>query len=315
MSLDARGTDGSSDPYLSSPPTSPGPVCSDDVDRSHKNGSHIQSELDTISCDTWYEDGVTFVSNENYELGKDTLEAYVDHCYASAYPAVFAQINNAVSGINQQVEWLSFRDWLFNVLYLNLDTSYYCEDANALISTFNYVNGPRGYDGKGEMAVYQYLATSGKCPTFEAAFQKEITAGWNSMYSKWRDTVSDSILTPFDSTLPTLQQIGFELLLGPQYAAVHRGILPSSVLGNIGISPNPFIDNTVVDYTLNVPATLTVEVFNSLGERVAAPVPSVFTNNGDYSLTVSGSALASGTYYVRFAVPEGEVRTIMITKQ
>jgi hypothetical protein len=46
-----------------------------------------------------------------------------------------------------------------------------------------------------------------------------------------------------------------------------------------------------------------------------SPVPSVFTAYGNYSLTLSGSALASGTYYVRFSVPEGEVQTVKVVKE
>jgi len=133
-----------------------------------------------------------------------------------------------------------------------------------------------------------------------------LPSNWRAIYKKWQDTVKDSLLTPFDSTLPTLQQIGFQLLLGPDYVAPN-GVFPSSALGAIGISPNPFVYNTVIDYTLNVPATLTVEVYDELGHRVTSPVPSVFTNNGEYSFTLTGSTIPAGTYYI-FASPPRRVK-------
>ena len=137
---------------------------------------------------------------------------------------------------------------------------YYCEDAGTALATFLYFQGPRGYDLRGKLAVLNYISASGKCPYLKSWDSSATASTWRDLYIHWSDTVQDSFATPFDSTLPTLQQIGFEILLGPQYAAVHNGVLPTSVLGEIGISPNPFIDRTEVSYTLNVPATLTVEV-------------------------------------------------------
>ncbi len=283
---------------------------------SHKSSPHTESVPDSISCADWYWVGNEYVSEGDYETGKDTLEAYIEHCYASpGSPDAFPQIGSAVGSIAQQNEWLAFRNWLFSVLYLNPDTIYYCSDADQLIPTFVYDEGPRGDDTKGQLAVEQYLVESGKCPAFDTGLVHSLKANWHAAYLKWQDTVKDSLANPFDSTLPTLQQIGFQLLLGPQYAIANNGILPTSMLGNIGIAPNPFLDNTVIDYSLNVPATLTVEVFNVLGQRVASPVPSVLTTNGAYLLTLTGSAIASGTYYVRFSVPEGEVQTLKVVKE
>lgn len=119
----------------------------------------------------------------------------------------------------------------------------------------------------------------------------------------------------FDTTLPSLQEIGFQILLGPEYGAVHGGSYPTTVLGGVAASPNPFNRDAEITYTMNVPATLTVEVFDPLGKKVESPVPSVFTPIGDRTLTLSGSLLPSGTYYIRFSVPEGEVKTVKVVKE
>jgi hypothetical protein len=313
-------------------PTSPSVSCSDGTDDKTKQKHPLplsmqgdsSSQYDSSSCLQLLYVGESYGEDDgNAQIEVDTLEYFVEHCYAQPFSyEAFDDIDGAVAqeelAPNFDTSWERFaveRNWLFSVLYLNMDTLYYCHDADALIATFVYPLGPRGLDFKGQKAVEEYIIHSGKCPMYVSEFNSQIKELNQQIYLSWKDTVKDSLTEPFDSTLPTLQQIGFEALLGPQYAAVHNGIIPSSVLGNIGVAPNPFTDNTVIDYTLNVPATLTVEVFNVLGQRVASPVPSVFTTNGDCSLTLTGSSLASGTYYVRFSVPEGEVRTVILTKE
>ncbi len=291
----------------------------------------IQTD-DTLTCYQLYLEGQGLGAppvSEYYEAG-DTLKYYVEHCYSySGFNYnVFGNILSDFEGSGPGGAYPGNGDtlpnllqWFFSVLYLNTDTQYYCADAISAGGCLQamwyhdssvHANPLNGFSGQAE--IEKYLIESGKCPFYAAMLQSGLNQLYPIWYRAWKDTVKDSLLTPWDTTLPTLQQIGFEALLGSQ-AAVQGGIIPTSVLGNIGVAPNPFTDNTVIDYTLNVPATLTVEVFNVLGQRVAAPVPSVFTNNGDYSLTLTGSALASGTYYVRFSVPEGEVRTIMLTKE
>jgi Secretion system C-terminal sorting domain len=296
-----------------------------------ENLTVFSSQSDTLSCGQLYEEGLLLASpDKEYYAAGDTLKYYVEHCYSYAgfNTKVFGNIADDFFASGPGGYYPGDGDtlpnllqWFFNVLYLDTDTQYYCYDASAALecqqamyvhdSSFhtNPMNGASGW-----AAVEKYLLESGKCQFLQSQIENSLGALYVSWYRVWKDSVTDSLLTPWDTTnLPTLQQIGFEALLGSP-AAVQGGIIPTSVLGNIGVAPNPFTDNTVIDYTLNVPATLTVEVFNVLGQKVASPVPSVFTINGNYSLTLTGSALASGAYYVRFAVPEGEVETVKIVK-
>jgi esterase/lipase superfamily enzyme len=63
--------------------------------------------------------------------------------------------------------------------------------------------------------------------------------------------------------------------------------------------PNPTSGNTTIAYNIAKSQNVTVEVFNTLGERV------YYTNegtmsSGDHSLLINGQTLNSGVYFVRF---------------
>ncbi len=302
------------------PTPRPTATCSDGIGITPKQShdaplSLDSSSIDSSSCYQLYIDGSEYQSEGNNIKARDTLRYVIEHCnrsLAKQMPFAFGYLNGAESGIG--TEWLNFREWLFSVLYLSSDTNYYCPAVDDLLSTFNYTTGPRGSDEKGKIAVENFIVATGRCPLSDAYHRSAMKLQWGSVHAKWQDTVKDTLATPFDSTLPTLQQIGFEILLGPQSGVVNYSSLPTTVLGSISASPNPFASEQMVAYTLNIPATLTVEVFDALGTKVLSQVPSVFTTNGDYTFSLR-AALPSGTYYVRFAVPEGEVKTIKVVKE
>ncbi len=273
------------------------------------------SAVDSSTCYQLYVDGTEYQGEGAYLTARDTLRYVIENCHqylAKQMPFAFGHLNGAESGIG--TEWLNFREWLFSILYLSPDTNYFCPAVDDLLSTFNYTTGPRGDDMKGKIAVENFIVATGRCPLSASYYRSAMKLQWGAVHAKWQDTVKDTLATPFDSTLPTLQQIGFQILLGPQSGAVNYSSLPTTVLGSISASPNPFASEQMVAYTLNIPATLTVEVFDALGSKVLSQVPSVFTTNGDYTFTL-GNSLPSGTYYVRFAVPEGEVKTIKVVKE
>ncbi|HEY3876055.1 MAG TPA: T9SS type A sorting domain-containing protein [Candidatus Kapabacteria bacterium] len=292
---------------------------------------------DTLSCAQLHHFGENLSAPPTYEYDSAALflKEYVEHCYSSGIDVtVFGQIltdvyNTGNPGPPAGDTLPNLLQWFFKVMYYDTATStqppgtkaYYCNDAMAAAGCladmyrFDSTYHKPLYGASAEAEIENYLIQSGKCPFYEGILESNLRSLYQSWYLNWKDTVKDSILTPFDTTLPTLQQIGFEILLGPEYAAVHNRVMPMSILGNITVSPDPFENDAAVSYTLNVPATLTVEVYNTLGQRVTTPVPSIFTNNGKYSLTLIGSALASGSYYVRFSVPEGEVKTIKVSKE
>lgn len=61
--------------------------------------------------------------------------------------------------------------------------------------------------------------------------------------------------------------------------------------------PNPFNQGTFIRYDLEEPRTVTLEVFNILGQRVATLVSGVFQAAGRYEVRLNDSNLASGVYF------------------
>ena len=95
----------------------------------------------------------------------------------------------------------------------------------------------------------------------------------------------------------------------PTHAATHA--LPSAITLNQNF-PNPFVDATVISYTVKQPGTVNLDLFNILGEVV-------YSRNtfhhlpGTYSLQLAGNDLAPGVYFCRLK-SRGEMKVIKLVR-
>ena len=78
--------------------------------------------------------------------------------------------------------------------------------------------------------------------------------------------------------------------------------------------PNPFNPQTTIRYDLNRSATVTLEVFNVLGQRVTLLVHGGKVP-GSYEAVLDGSGLASGAYLYRWTARTQDGRTYTDTKR
>ncbi len=62
--------------------------------------------------------------------------------------------------------------------------------------------------------------------------------------------------------------------------------------------PNPFNPYTIIKYTVNEPATVTIRVYDNLGNEIAELI-NAKQDVGQYEVEFNGTNLASGTYYYR----------------
>jgi hypothetical protein len=78
--------------------------------------------------------------------------------------------------------------------------------------------------------------------------------------------------------------------------------------------PNPFNPNTNISFSIPASAHVTLEVYNSIGERVRTLV-NEFKSAGNYSYNFNAASLASGVYYYRLTSGNfSEIKKMMFLK-
>ncbi len=330
--------------YLAPPaPTSPGFSCSSGVDLIKKKGSTTLSTLSNdsgqndSSCGTLFSTGYALSSDNIEPQAYDTLREFLENCpfYTNSWDA-FVFIGGAVSGwtAGGAGRWPDFLSFLKQVLYLNPDTNWYCNDVSEMIEAVQ--------SNSSEMAICQYIIQSGKCPGLASAFQSEFNAAsyWRHYY--WRDSVeqkyayidstltiqnidayndsvnADTLANPYDTSAPTLWQDSLDVLLGPQYA---EGVQPSSpitsqALLSAQLLENPMQDEIAVSYQMGRTALVTMELRDVLGRSVPiANAKYQLEQPGDHTATIPAPNLPPGIYYLRITTDVGDAITLKIVKE
>ncbi|MBI2633191.1 MAG: T9SS type A sorting domain-containing protein, partial [Parcubacteria group bacterium] len=62
--------------------------------------------------------------------------------------------------------------------------------------------------------------------------------------------------------------------------------------------PNPFNATTVIPFTVNEQAIVTLILYNIRGQKIAALIQNEVKTRGDYRVTFNGSSYPSGIYFV-----------------
>jgi len=173
----------------------------------------------------------------------------------------------------------------------------------------------RGLDQSGRLAILNYLAASGKCKHDSADIASMIHDTKNEQLRIWRDTVSvDTVLYPLDTTTPSLQQLGLEVLLGPQ-EVIRTFEVEANDLLNLRSSKNPFSHQTEIHVTTNATEVVTFELFDALGRRLQTNYGGQVLKAGEQTFKVDGLHLSSGVYFVRVSTNHGMVKSLQLRKE
>jgi hypothetical protein len=81
--------------------------------------------------------------------------------------------------------------------------------------------------------------------------------------------------------------------------------------------PNPFNPTTTIEFTIPEDAIVTLRVYNMLGQVVATLADREEFSAGENWVELDGAALATGVYYYRILVNDGqfqEVRKMVLMK-
>lgn len=275
-------------------------------------------------CDKLYAAGHKYEFSEDSNFNRyavDTLKLFIESCanltdvkLCGAPWRAFGEMSpsevDRMSTDNER--WIIFRDWLKKVLYLNPDTTYYCADVSAIISTFNYISPTRGLDRNGEIAVMNYILKSNKCFYNNKYYQEDIDYLRSQQYHLWRDTVQDSLKTPLDTTLPTLEELGLSILRGPN-GSVHSPSTNSEILSPLTATKNPFSDETELLTTLAEPTMLRLEVFDVLGKQLISE--NRYCSAGVVKWLINGKSLPRSSIYARLSTTDGVVKSIKLVRE
>ena len=101
-----------------------------------------------------------------------------------------------------------------------------------------------------------------------------------------------------DRRAPKVVQVGFFNAIEP--TSVNEDVMNYSFNLN-AVAPNPAQNEAEVTFTMDVPGTVSVDVFSTTGSKVAS-VYNGFLSAGIHGLMVDASSFATGTYYVALTV-------------
>ena len=252
----------------------------------------------------------------SYKKGNDTLRLFIEECgfkhYIQNYGApwnAFDEIDGDVQGMDTaNNRWLEYRGWLKKVLYLNLDTNYYCSDVNSMMTTFQYLIPEKGIDFNGHIAIIDFLLSTNRCPGIRLFLVEERNAGRKQQFEIWRDSVHDSIATPLDTSAVTIDQIGFSILRGQNGVVANKNTIHG--LGDLIATKNPFSDQTTLEASIGDAMMLRLEIFDVLGRQLYSE--NRFFSAGDVKWNLDGKGLPKGSLYVRVSTIGGEVKTVKL---
>ena len=125
----------------------------------------------------------------------------------------------------------------------------------------------------------------------------------------------DSLKTPFDSTIPIIDQINHGWLRGFKLGADNENLLFSKdSIGNLIAEQNPFTDELKLKYSLLKPTVTKVDIHDALGRKLLSDGQG-YLEPGDHILKINSSSWPSGTYYARIATLQGEMKTLRLLKK
>jgi hypothetical protein len=257
-----------------------------------------------LTCGNLLYLGRAFQTFGQWKASFDTLKYFVEHCPndSQAWRAFnLAATSNASFDVSNENRYVSFREWLKSVLFLNKwDDTYYCECLYTLANTYARTN-----DG---LAIIRYLIETKRCSYMPLG---SVYAGGRQLQrSNYLTSGVDTNLVKLDTTLPSLHELGLDLLT----SGVASPPVADFQLDHIRASGNPFRTSTEIVFDLRQTTYVRFEVYDQLGRMVIGDGTGLVYEPGSHMFTVLGKDLVSGVYYARLSTPIGEVRTVKLTK-
>lgn len=280
-------------------------------------GSQLPQVASSQNCESILTAGRGFTQLSKYQEAYQKFREYIESCF-NEYHAwlAFSEMTDANThripdtlGKN-----LEYRDWLKQVLYYNTsDPLYYCEDLRAIYSSYLGFDRADGADMNAARAIARYILDSTNCDHMKESLSTQIKNQITAYLEIWRDTVTDSVATPFDTTTPTIDELGLSIIRKGQNYVLPDYILVEAI-HNITAIPNPVGDQLTIEYELKENCISNIEIHDLLGREISRTDRN-FELKGKQSRQFNTASWEAGTYFVRITTSQGEVKTIKVFKE
>ncbi|MDP4198113.1 MAG: T9SS type A sorting domain-containing protein [Bacteroidota bacterium] len=276
---------------------------------------------DTVwdSCDLAGGWGEIWDGQQQWLLCYDTMHWYLQHCYELAgYDQAWQTFGSAAgqrtmhgsdsNGFMTQDSLYQLRSWLLSERFLNPADGWYCDCISVLAAVWPG-------SAPAELSILKFLIDNPRCgkdPSWSRAYDMtrhgQVSAWYGTVWA--RDTTAK-----FDSTLPSLHDLGLDSLLQDAAAGVSFEALGPQIIADAHVLANPFPNETSISLTINREAYLHIELFDLLGNRVQKAGFEGIFESGQRVVPLGMSSQPPGTYYLRISTANNEVRTIKLVKE
>jgi hypothetical protein len=287
---------------------------------SHQKSIAPQQLLDGVptGCQLLFNKGDYYFINGQNQKCYDTLKLFIEQCplFYQSWGA-FPDMTGVVVGLASDTSiWLRYRNWLESVLYLNtVDPEYFCQCVGALSSTFSQSSDTtaalRSKATNRALAVIKWLLDNTKCDT--SGNQYTYQSGRREQRRQW---LIDTNAYALDTTLPSMHDLGIDSLLNLHFT---KGVNPTAyyadILLSFEVSANPLKRSTTLRFVADRSVYLRSEVYDELGRMVVGDGAGKVFEPGRHELPIDLTGRASGVYYLRVSLGDGETRTIKLVKK
>ncbi|MFI5202008.1 MAG: hypothetical protein ACHQNE_06450 [Candidatus Kapaibacterium sp.] len=249
--------------------------------------------------------------NSMMDVAYDTMRWYLTHCYSEAKPEeAWGDFNSTFSHASQMKTLagvLETRQWIMSVRFLSSADGWYCFDVVTIAGTYNDLRASR--------AIAQFLIQNPRCSAYAAQFSRDYDLILQNQRTTWADTDKNPNVDVFDTTIPSLHDLGLDSLLDDATSVVTETAMGPQIILNARITENPVQKSTSVWLSMSREAFVHIDVFDLLGRKVeGAGFNSVF-EPGSRGIPLDMSNAPTGAYYMRISTSNNEVRTLKITKE